>query len=370
MLIKKIEDCCAFAFAAIDGAYGWLAETVALVIFVIIFNFFSKWALKRLHESFCGQNKIWQDSFVKALHTPLSVYVWFFTFVHILDLISYHTIAKVTFEHMHLTLALGAVGCLSWFLLRWKKNVVEHVSILSKNHLLALDQTKIDVMDKLATVFILFLALLMLMEISDRSMKTIIAFGGVGGLAIAFASQEMISNFFGGIMIYATHPFSKGETIYIPDKKIEGTVEEIGWYMTRVRSTDKRPIYVPNSIFTKVVVITPSRMTHRQFKEIIGLRYEDMPALKNIISEIKQILKKNPALDQDYPLLVNFDSFGNYSLDISVEAYSSVLDAEGFNKVKSDILFNIADILNKHQAEMAYPVTSVFIPEKIPLTPS
>src|SRR5262249_46344986 len=156
----------------------------------------------------------------------------------------------------------------------------------SKNHEIALDQGKIDVMDKVMTMGILFLMTLILLEISDRGMNTLIAFGGVGGIAIAFASQEIISSFFGGLMIYLNQPFAVGECVNIPERNIEGNVEEIGWYKTKIRTFKKRPIYITNSMFSKIVVVNPSRMSHRQFKEKIGLRYQDLPVIKVIMEEL------------------------------------------------------------------------------------
>jgi len=363
MLFKKFENFCQLILAAIDGAYGWISETISLIIIVFVFNFLAKWLLHLLHRRFERQNKIWQDSFVRALPKPLGYYVWFFAVIHILDLIAYRSIPEATIANMHMILEIGGVFALCWFLFRWKSNVVEHMSIMSKNNAIAMDQSKIDVMDKLVTLLILFVTVLLLMEASNRSMNTLIAFGGVGGLAIAFASQEVIANFFGGIMIYATHPFAKGDWIHIPDRNIEGIVEEIGWYMTRIRSLDKRPIYVPNSIFSKVVVITPSRMTHRRIKETLGLRYCDMPVLKALIGDIRQMLMQHSDVDHAHPVIVHFDSFGSYSLDILVQAHLKVIDTEGFARVKDEILFKIADIVAKNKAEIAYPTTNIYMPK-------
>lgn len=355
MWVSNIEIFFTLAMAAIDGAYGWVTETIALFLIVIFFNYFAKWILLKLQRRFERQKKTWQEAFVRALIKPLSIYVWFFALVHIFDLIAFRTYAEIPKEHMHLILQVGAILAISWFCLKWKHNIIRDLSAKSKVHAIAMEQSKIDVISKLATVLILFSTILFLLEITDRSMNTLIAFGGVGGLAIAFASQEVIANFFGGIMVHATQPFAKGDWIQIPDRNIEGIVEEIGWYMTSIRSLDKRPIYVPNSIFSKAVVITPSRMTHRRIKEIIGLRYADMPVLKTVIADIRTMLQQHPDVDQNYSIIVNFDAFGTYSLDVLVQAHLLVTDSEGFARVKDDILFKIADVLKNHQAEMASP---------------
>ena len=86
MLRNYLEDIYRFISAAMDGIYGWVYEAISIVIFVLIFNFLAKWILKKLHARFLRQNKIWIDSFITALHTPLSVYVWIFASFHALDL--------------------------------------------------------------------------------------------------------------------------------------------------------------------------------------------------------------------------------------------------------------------------------------------
>ncbi len=98
-------------------------------------------------------------------------------------------------------------------------------------------------------------------------------------------------------MVYMTQPFTIGEWVNLPERKIEGHIEEIGWYLTRIRNFDKRPIYVPNSIFTQTIVITPSRMSHERFHHTIGLRYQDIKVVKSIIDNIKLMLMKHSAID-------------------------------------------------------------------------
>lgn len=355
MLLDQIDDCCIFAFEAIDGAYGWLTEAIAIILMVVIFNFLAKWILKKLHGHFAKQKKIWKDSFVQAIYTPLSCYVWFFAAIQTIDIILTRVYAPLLINTRHLLLAGAGVLTLGWFLLRWKRNIIHHLIIKSKLKEITLDPGKVGAIDKIWTVAIIFFTCLLLLEATDRSMNTIIAFGGIGGLALAFASQEIIANFFGGFMIYLTQPFTVGDWISIPDHSVEGIVEEIGWYMTCVRSLDRRPIYIPNAIFSKLIVITPSRMSHRQFKETIGLRYIDLPKIAPIMQEIKEMLHTHPDIDPTQSIIVRLSTFGQYSLDISVSAYIPTIDNEGYMKIKEDILLKIAAIIQKHGAEIATP---------------
>lgn len=353
MFLKMIEDCCTITIATLDGLYGWYSEAFALVVFVLVFNFLAKWILRRLQHRYERQKKIWKESFVKALYLPLSYYVWFFAIFHAIDIIGDEIEKGVSVETMHIILSAGAVIAFAWFIMRWKHNIIQHMLFKSKNREIALDPGKIDAIDKIATLAIIFFTILILLEVSDRSVNTLIAFGGVGGLALAFASQEIISNFFGGLMIYLTQPFAIGDWIQLPEKNIEGIVEEIGWYMTRIRSLDKRPIYIPNSIFTKIVVITPSRMSHRQIKETVSIRPSDLPNLKPIIQDIREMLEQDPDIDRHQPILVNLSALGEASLDIAINIFTKTTDTPGYLRLKENILYKISAILQKHEAEIA-----------------
>lgn len=360
-VLEKVKSCCDITIATMDGAYGWLNEVIAILVLVLITNLFAKWLLNRLHLHFEKQGKIWKDSFVKALHKPLSIYVWFFALIHALDLINHRLFEESPFTNMHMLMTLAAILCFVWFLMRWKRNVVNYMLQKCVRHEIAMERGKVDIIDKLLTMIIIFITLMVILEVTGQSMNTLIAFGGVGGLAIAFASQEIIASFFGGLMIYLTHPFTVGDWINLPERNIEGYVEDIGWYMTRIRTFEKRPIYVPNSTFSRIVVMNPSRMSHRQFKEIIGLRYADLPVLKKVIAEIKTMLQHHPDIDQGVYIVVALSSFGTYSIDIQVTCYTLTTETTAYAEVRQKILFEILDIIQNNGAELAFPTSDVYL---------
>ena len=122
------------------------------------------------------------------------------------------------------------------------------------------------------------------MQLLGFSIAGILTFGGVGGIAVGFAAQDLLSNFFGWLGIYLDRPFAVGDWIRSPDREIEGTVEEIGWRVTRIRTFDNRPLYVPNSAFTN---ISPSRIQQGcligRIYETIGVRYDDAGSLEQTL---------------------------------------------------------------------------------------
>lgn len=357
MIWDSISNCCTMAKASLDGNYGWFWEIAAIFLIVLIFNFIFKRLLIALEGYFKSHNKLWQEGFVKALYQPMSYYIWYFAFIEMMDFFIQQAFEK-NFDNKSTFLNVGLAISFAWFLMRWKRNVISYVRERYRGQRYV-GATRVDVFDKLGTVLVLIVTSMFLLEATGNNLNTLIAFGGISGLALAFASQEVIASFFGGLMIYINHPFYIGDWIVLPERSIEGHVEEIGWYTTKVRTFDKRPIYVPNSIFSKIVVVNPSRMTHRQIKETIGIRYRDVSALKEIIADIKLLLKGSPEIDHEMAYGAYFSAFGSYSLDILFSAYTFEKSTDGYNKFKEKIFFGIIEILNKHQAELAFPTTCV-----------
>ena len=152
------------------------------------------------------------------------------------------------------------------------------------------------------------------MQAFGLSLSGLLTFGGVGGLIVGLAAKDLLSNFFGGMMIYFDRPFKVGDWIRSPDRQIEGTVERIGWRMTIIRTFDKRPLYVPNSVFSNIVVENPSRMLNRRINETFGLRYQDANKLALIVDDVKAMLETHPDIDAKQTLIVNFDKFGPSTL--------------------------------------------------------
>ena len=102
-------------------------------------------------------------------------------------------------------------------------------------------------------------------------------------------------------------------------------------------------------------------MTNRRIKEIIGIRYDDIKQLPAITNAIEQMLKEHKDVDRSQALRVYFNHFNASSLDITVYAFTTTVDKTTYQKVKGEILLNIADIITKHKAEIAYPTQTLHI---------
>ena len=146
----------------------------------------------------------------------------------------------------------------------------------------------------------------------------------MGGLIVGLAAKDLLANFFGSLIIYLDKPFKVGDWVRSPDRSIEGTVESIGFRVTRIRTFDKRPLYVPNSVFTSISVENPSRMLNRRIYETIGVRYQDAQAVRGIMEKVRDMLRQHPEIDQSQTMIVNFNAFGASSLDFFIYTLSLI----------------------------------------------
>ncbi|MDF4886644.1 mechanosensitive ion channel family protein, partial [Vibrio parahaemolyticus] len=210
-----------------------------------------------------------------------------------------------------------------------------------------------------ARLFFITVGILTVMQAFGLSLSGLLTFGGVGGLIVGLAAKDLLSNFFGGLMIYFDRPFKVGDWIRSPDRQIEGTVERIGWRMTIIRTCDKRPLYVPNSVFSSIVVENPSRMLNRRIYEKIGLRYDDAEKMPQIITAVKEMLKNHKDIDARQTLIVNFDTFGPSSLHFFIYTFTKTVNWVRYHEVKQDILLKVINIIKEHDADIAFPTQTL-----------
>ena len=142
-------------------------------------------------------------------------------------------------------------------------------------------------------------------------------------------------------------------------------MEEIGWRRTVIRTFDKRPLYVPNSAFTTISVENPQRMWNRRIKETIGVRYDDLARVPAILADIREYLRTSPLIEPDRIIMVNFNQFGASSLDFFIYCFTRTVVWTEYHTAKEEVLLGIAAIIEKHGAEVAFPTTTVHVPNGI-----
>jgi len=342
-------------------------NTLTLYVFICIFSallvdFFQKRILRQLQQRLEKTATLWDDVAIEAIRRPLSFLIWLLGISFAAQVIGLD--AAVTVRE------IGIILIVTWSIIRLigliENKILHEGEVRGKQ----IDKTTADAVTQLLKVSIIITAFLVLLQSLGFDISAILAFGGISGIAVGFAAKDLLANFFGAIMIYLDRPFSIGDWVRSPDRNIEGTVERIGWRLTVIRTFDKRPLYVPNSVFASIAVENPSRMTNRRIYETIGVRYDDDKVLPDIIDDVKKMLQTHTDIDQTQTLMVNFNSFAASSLDFFVYTFTRTTNWQEYHEIKQDVLFKINEIIGKHNAEVAFPTSTVHIPQSINIADS
>lgn len=340
------------------GVASWMATLLAMAFATLVIHYLLGMGIKRASHIAGRTQTVWDDALINSAAKPVLLAFW---------LISAGFMARVlqresTLEFLTQTLVLRDVALIfavAWFLLRFSGKVGLNVLRQRAANGEDVDPTTIDALVKLTRLLTVVVAMITVAQTFGFQIGGLLALGGVGGLAVGLAAKDLLANFFGGLTIYLDRPFGVGEWIRSPDKSIEGTVEYISWRHTRIRAFNKNPIYVPNAVFTNIIVENPSRMSHRRLKETIGVRYDDFDKVNVIVEDIRQMLQAHPGIDTSQTMIVNFNLFGASSLDIMIYTFTKTTDWISFHGVKQDVLLQIGEIINRHGAQIAFPTQTL-----------
>jgi MscS family membrane protein len=344
----------------LTGQGGWVswAQVFSIVFIALLLDFVQRRVVVSLKKRTARTDTPWDDAILDALTAPISMLIW------VCGIAQAATFVDIETRFMDDIVVLTVIAAVAWFLTRLIRNAQANLIASSADkadETDRLDPGTVDAIGKLARTAVLITAALIGLQQIGINISAILAFGGIGGIAVGFAAKDLLANFFGGLMIYMDRPFRTGDWIRSPDRNIEGTVEAIGWRLTRIRTFDQRPLFVPNSIFANIAVENPQRMLNRRIYETIGIRYDDLPQMHAITRDVKAMLSEHPEIDATKTLMVNFNAFGPSSVDFFVYTFTRTTNWQYFHQVKHEILLKIAGIISGHGAEIAFPTTTLHV---------
>lgn len=343
---------------------------VGVVVFALVFGtatvaYLASYIIGALERKFSKTRNLWDDALLHAARRPLVGFVWLQGVYWAAEVAHKYSDATI-FEANETVLKMGFIWILVWSLLRLIKQS-EKILVSPMKMKTPMDYTTVNAVSKLSRAVVIITAVLIAMQSLGYSISGVLAFGGVGGIAVGFAAKDLLANFFGGFIIHLDRPFKVGDWVRSPDRNIEGVVEHIGWRLTTIRTFDLRPLYVPNAAFTTIAVENPSRMRNRRISETIGIRYADVSQMGDIVGDIRSMLENHEDIDQDQTLIVNFVAFNASSLDIMVYTFTKTTKWVEFHEVKQDVLLQISNIIEGYGAEVAFPTRTLHLPEGVRL---
>lgn len=182
---------------------------------------------------------------------------------------------------------------------------------------------------------------------------------GIGSVVITLAAQDTAKNLFGGLVIFMDKPFTVGDWIEID--KYEGTVEDITFRSTRVRTFENSVVNIPNSVLANESIINWSRMEKRRNRVNLCLELDTpLEKVQKVQDRIKNMLIERDGIIDD-TIIVRFDNITDNGINLLICSYTDSVDYTSFLKEKEKINFRIMQILREENVELAYDTKTVFV---------
>ncbi len=294
--------------------------------------------------------------FLNVLYHPFKLFVWLLGF-SFLGTIYMDRLFQMGIEKNAIALLqVGIVFAIAWAFYIFSKEG-ERI-LLEKWHQ---DLTTVVLFSKVCLLAIVFMTILLILPILGIPIGGLLAFGGLGGIVVGFAAKDALSNIFGGIVLAIDRPFKIGEWILTPDGKMEGCVEAIGWRVTKLRTLEKRVLYVPNNLFSSMIYINRTRITHYRIWKMISLRYEDVEKMPQILSEIRKYIASRTDLDRSEMNFIHLVELAESGLDLELRVYVKTSDYKKYFQVMEEVLLEIYLIVRRLGGELAYPTRTLYV---------
>lgn len=230
---------------------------------------------------------------------------------------------------------------------------------LSKHSKFKIDAILIPFISRSVQVVVLAISVTIIVEELGYNISGFIAGLGLGGLAFALAAQDALKNLFGGIVIITEKPFNIGDWIKTPS--VEGTVEDISFRSTKVRTFAQALVVVPNSTLANEAIMNWSEMGKRRINFNLGVEYQTpRHKLQRVVERIEEFLVNHKDIHPE-TIFVTFDEYAENSLNIMLYFFTKTTVWKEYLLVKQEINFKIMEILEEEGVSVAFPTRTIHI---------
>jgi MscS family membrane protein len=244
----------------------------------------------------------------------------------------------------------------AWLITRLLDSIIEEYIVpLTNKTKNDLDDQIVPIARKGIKIIIWVLAIVLALNNAGYNIGALLAGLGIGGLALAMAAKDTVSNIFGGFTILTDHPFKINDRVKI--EGFDGWITEIGIRSTRLKTLEGRIVTIPNSKFSESAVENVSLEPSRKVVSNLGLTYDTThQQMVKAMSILKEIAKKNKSVEEK--VLVSFNNFGDFSLGILFIYY--IKSGADILETQSEMDLEVLKRFNKEKLEFAFPTQTIY----------
>lgn len=222
-----------------------------------------------------------------------------------------------------------------------------------------LDDQLVPLVRKALKIFIVIIGALIILQSLDFNITALLAGISIGGIALALAAQDTLKNLFGSLMIFLDRPFQIGD--WINFSGVDGTVEEVGFRSTRVRTFANSLVYVPNGKLADMTIDNFGLRQYRRFFTKIALTYDTPTVLiQQFVEGLREIVANHPDTRKDY-FEIHMNDMNSHSLDVLFYIFFDVPSYSVEMKARHEIILAILDLAEKLGVRFAFPTQTLHV---------
>tara|TARA_R110001599_G_scaffold244895_1_gene445122 strand:- start:231199 stop:232881 length:1683 start_codon:yes stop_codon:yes gene_type:complete len=298
----------------------------------------------------------WDDDLIDGIDKPsgfiFMMFFWLATFTNLQ--------LSVTVNHyLSLILEIAVSVGFIWLFYNLSDVFSKYLGVLTSKTETKLDDQLVPLIRKTLRFFVLVMGIILILQNNGYNVASLIAGLGIGGLAVALAARDTLANFFGSVTIFVDKPFRIGDWIKVAG--VEGTVEEVGFRSTRIRTFYNSLVSVPNSNISNNEVDNLGLREYRRLLTTLNLTYSTSPEqMEAFVEGIKAIVKSNPHFRQDF-YEVHFNAFGAHSLDVMIYVFFKVPDWSTELQQKHNFFLEVLKLAKEVGVEFAFPTQTLHV---------
>jgi len=318
-----------------------------------IFEFILDNYIRRLAQ----KTKIdWDDDLIDGIDKPAGfifmIFFWLATFTNLQLSVTVNHYLSIILE---IVVSLGFI----WLFYNLADVFSKYLGVLTSKTETKLDDQLVPLIRKTLRFFVLIMGVILILQNNGYNVASLIAGLGIGGLAVALAARDTLANFFGSVTIFVDKPFRIGDWIKVAG--VEGTVEEVGFRSTRIRTFYNSLVSVPNSNISNNDVDNLGLREYRRLLTTLNLTYSTTPEqMEAFVEGIKAIVKSNSHFRQDF-YEVHFNAFGAHSLDVMVYVFFKVPDWSTELQQKHNFFLEVLKLAKEVGVEFAFPTQTLHV---------
>ena len=346
-------------------SHEYLLDFTILLTILVLFFFLRKYITKYVFIFLLKMGGRKLNGFFNQLHASFSLPIQGIILIAgVYIAVGYFPFLEQSNDLLIHILKSGVIFMISWGLYNLSSSSSALFSKINKKYHMNIDEILIPLFSRALRIVIIAISFSIIAQEFGYDVNGFVAGLGIGGLAFALAAKDALANMFGGIIIITEKPFTIGDWILTPS--VEGTVEDISFRSTKVRTFAQALVTVPNATLSNEPITNWSKMGKRQITFNLTLAYETpREKIETVVRQVEYLLKNHPEIHPE-TIFVNFDEYKEYGADIFLYFFTKTTDWGKYLTVKEEINLHIYDLLESENVTIALPAQRIHMEEQKP----